>query len=87
MYHVPHSWTDPRTGETEAEIIGGLMEVIVWYEGMPDHVEVHSDGNFIFITKPNGESLSLLLHQGNLRNQPRSPGSECTAGWWRRLDA
>ena len=31
---------------------------------MPEDVEVDSDGNFIFITKPNGESLSLLLHQG-----------------------
>ena len=59
-------WTDSETGDTEAEIIGGLMEVIVWYEGMPDDVEVDSDRNFIFITKPNGKSLSLLLHQGNL---------------------
>ena len=40
------------------------MEVIVWYEGMPDDVEVDSDGNFIIIAKANGKSLSLLLHQG-----------------------
>ena len=60
------AWTDLQTGDTEAEIIGGLMEVIVWYEGMPDDVEVDSDGNFIIISKPSGESLSLLLHQGRL---------------------
>ena len=57
-------WTDPQTGDTEAEIIGGLMEVIVWYEGMPDNVEVVSDGNFIIVSKLNSESLSILLHQG-----------------------
>ena len=80
-------WIDPETGDTEPEIIGTLSQIIredldLWEDG-----QVDTDGNFIIITKPNGESLSILLHQGQLEIDGHRRDPACTSRWCSRLDA